>query len=200
MDRPARSQALAASLAFFCLAGCDWFQWRKADEFQETLRCGMTPEQVGELAAEMSVDSFRPIPEPHRYTTHVLNEGATFFEFYFGADGLETVRQGASVGLTTGTAYDPRVNLCTGEVSDDLALTLQGSAALAGGAIFVDGEPYGHLPRVPDYRLTIGLATGPHEIRIEKDGYEPIVIPVDYPIEVESSEIVLPDPDPETPN
>jgi hypothetical protein len=82
----------------------------------------MSPAEVEALARRFEVETFRPIEPPHvpnRYVTHVLDEKLTFFELYFGENGLETVRQGAStgLGLGTGTSYEPRVNLCTGEVS-----------------------------------------------------------------------------------
>lgn len=108
-----------ALLLAFLVAGC---RWGAADAFQEELRCGMPPAEVEALARRFNVDTFRPVEPPHlpnRYVTHVLNEGLTFFEFYFGESGLETVRQGAStgLGLGTGTSYEPRVNLCTGEMT-----------------------------------------------------------------------------------
>ena len=182
----------AGALVLACLIGCS--QWKQADEFQERLRCGMAPGEVAALAEEFGVESFRPISEPHEYTTHVLNKDRTFFEFFIGEDGLETVRQGASVGPTTGTSYEPRVNLCTGELTDDLSLTLKGTEALAGAAILVDGELYGHLSSVPGYQMNIGISTGPHEIRIEKAGYQPIVVPVDYGPETAADELDLPAP------
>lgn len=176
-----------------CLTGCG-SEWDRADEFQRRLRCGMAPAEVASLSEEFGVESFRPISEPHQYTTHVLNQNRTFFEFFIGDDGLETVRQGASVGPTTGTSYEPRVNLCTGEVSDDLSLTIKGAEELAGAAILVDGALYGHLSSGPGYQMNIGISTGPHEIRIVQEGYEPIVIPVDYGPETEADEIDLPAP------
>gem|GEM_PF-3727544 len=175
-----------------CLTGCN--QWKQADEFQERLRCGMAPGEVAALAEEFGVGTFRPISEPHQYTTHVLNQGRTFFEFFIGEDGLETVRQGASVGPTTGTSYEPRVNLCTDEVTDDLSLTLKGSQELAGAAILVDGKLQGRLSGGPGYQMNIGISTGPHEIRIEQAGYQPIVVPVDYGPETADDEIELPAP------
>lgn len=154
----------------------------------------MEPTEVEALAKEMGVETFRPITEPDEYTTHVLNQDRTFFELYFGRDGLETVRQGASVGPTTGTSYEPRVNLCTGEVTDYVELTLKGPKELAGALIFVDGKPHLRLSGGPGYQRNIAIPTGPHEIRIEQEGYEPIVIPVDYALRTEAAEIDLPEP------
>lgn len=182
----------AGALAVALLSGCG--EWEQADEFQQRLRCGMLPAEIAALAEQFGVESFRPAEAPHEYTTHVLNQNGTFFEFFVSEDGLETVRRGASVGPTTGTSYEPRVNLCTGEVTDDLSLTLKGTEELAGAAILVDGERYGHLSSVPDYQMNIGISTGPHEIRIEQEGYQPIIVPVNYGAETVADEIDLPAP------
>lgn len=185
-----------ASLALLlAISAC---RWRAADAFQEELHCGMTTAEVEELARRFDVESFRPIEPPHipnRYVTHVLNEGLTFFEFYFGESGLETVRQGASTAwLSTGTSYKPRMNLCTGEVTGALALAIKGVRELAGADILIDGEWAGNLSRGPSYEANIGLSSGPHQIRIEQEGYEPIVIPVDYGPYIREDQIVLPPP------
>jgi hypothetical protein len=187
------SHALLALVLGVLVTGC---RWDEASAFQEELRCGMSPGEVESLAQRFAVESFRSVDEPNRYVTHVLDEGSTFFEFYFGESGLETVRRGASTGLTTGTSYEPRVNLCTGEITDSLLLRIKGSQDLAGAVILVDGEPRGRLSKGPGYQMSIGLATGPHEIRIQQEGFEPIVIPVDYGPKVEADEIVLPLPEP----
>lgn len=192
MDRPTEMFRWSLLLAAAWLGGCG--PWEEADDFQQRLRCGMEPVEVEAEAEEMGVTSFREIQEPNEITTHVLNQDQTFFEFYFGDKGLETVRQGASVGLTTGTSYDPRINLCTGEMTSSVSLTLKGSATLAGASIFVDGEPYWQLSNVPDYSLNIAVPTGHHEIVIKQEGYEPIIIPVNYDLFAESAEIDLPEP------
>lgn len=175
-----------------CFAGCG--EWKEADDFQGRLRCGMEPKEVEALAMEMGVENFHPVEEPNAYTTHVMLKDRSFFEFYFADDGLETVRQGASVGPTTGTSYEPRFNLCTGEVTDYVELTLIGSKALAGASVFVDGEPHWRLATVPDYRLNIAVTNGTHEIRIDQKGYEPIVLTVHYEIGTETAELDLPEP------
>lgn len=137
------SLVLVALVLGVLVTGC---RWDEAGAFEEELRCGMSPGEVEALAERFAVESFRPVDEPNRYVTHVLNEGSTFFEFYFGDSGLETVRRGASTGLTTGTSYEPRANLCTGEITDSLVLRIKGSQDLAGAEIFVDGES--RLPEV----------------------------------------------------
>ncbi len=75
-----------------------------------------------------------------------------------------------------------------------MALTLRGSKELAGASVFVDGEPKWQLSSVPDYDLNIAIPTGPREIRIEQEGYEPIIVPVDYELLTEAAEIDLPEP------
>ena len=192
MVRRTELHHFVAMLALVCLVGCG--EWEAADELQQRLRCGMTPAEVDTVAEGLGAESFRPIEEPNEYTTHVLNQKRTFFEFYFGDDGLETVRQGASVGWTTGTSYEPRVNLCTGEVTDHVVLTLKGPQELAGAEIFVDGQPRLRLSSGPGYQRNIALSTGPHEILIAKEGYEPIVLHVEYGPETDTAEITLPAP------
>ena len=98
------------------------------------------------------------------------------------------------MGPTTGTMYEPRVNLCTGEMTGSLALTIKGSTKLAGATVFVDGKPTWRLSNTPDYSLTMGISTGPHEIRVEKDGFEPIEIAVDFELRTKNAEIDLPEP------
>jgi hypothetical protein len=187
---------LGLGLLLLQAGGC---RWRAADDFQAALRCGMTPTEVASLGGQFGVASFRPVEEPHRpdhFVTHVLNKGSTFFEFHFDANGLRTVRQGRSVGLTTGTSYEPRVNLCTGQITGSVSLGLEGPPEWAGAEIRVDGERLGLLPKMPGYRMSIGVSSGPHELHILKQGYEPIAIPLDYSPHVQHDEIVLPPPVP----
>jgi hypothetical protein len=59
------------------------------------------------IAEDLGAKSFRALAKPHEFTTHVLSHSSTFFEFYFGAEGLRAVI--VAMGFTTlATATAPR--------------------------------------------------------------------------------------------
>lgn len=172
------------------LSGC---RWEEADRFAGDLRCGMSPDEVRALAERYGTESFRPAEEPDGYVTHVLNEKSTFFELYFSRSGLETVRQGTHRGLTRGE-YSPRLNLCTGEQTRSVEVTLRAPQPWAGATVHVDGKEVATLS--PQAYRTILVPNGRHEIRIHKNGYKDVVIPVIYEIEATKEEITIPKPEP----
>lgn len=97
------------------------------------------------------------------------------FWFEFGDRGLATVQEGKYFGVT-GLRLSVREQLCTGVRTADVTVRVTAPSELAGARMLIDGTQRLGLSNGPQVQATVGgLPSGTHVIRIEKDGYDPIV-------------------------
>lgn len=142
-------------------------KWRGTDDFVAHLRCGMSEEDVTELAASY------PGLHIRRTESSQLGEMAAFkkntrISLEFGDSGL--VRTGVSWndGILS-AKYASMINLCTGTRS--IWLVIHTPNELRAAVIFVNDKEVSKI--TASAVSTIDFPVGTHKIRVEKCGYEP---------------------------
>ena len=168
--------------------GC---RWAGVNSLAQQLRCGLSVEEVRRLAEGSGAKSFRAIERPNQYVTHVLDKGMTFIEFSFDPSGLKTFRVGHSRPFTTTTTYEARVNLCTGERTGYVSLTVKVPKEYGGGTIYVDGREYGFVGGPPGYQFNIAVPWGEHRLSVVKTGQPELLTTVSYPSETRQATLEL---------
>jgi hypothetical protein len=163
-------------MSLICLSACGW---NGADEFQQQLRCGMSPDEVKAIASKHGATDFRAVASAP-LVTHVVSHNRTFFWLRFGDSGLDFVRRGRQTGLT-GSEMQPAVNLCTGEKQGSLLLTIRGTAAMTDAHVVIDSRDVGRLSGGPDYRADVYVSSGQHEIALVKDARTVTKVTKSYP-------------------
>lgn len=88
-------------------------EWAAADKFYSELHCGLSPSEVGELAARYEAKEIGcPAPREYQPNECFVSHGPTFFNFRFNSDqNLVAVARGRFHGLT-GLRLSDEVNLC----------------------------------------------------------------------------------------
>jgi hypothetical protein len=175
----ATSASILFGLTVFLAVGCHHY-WGNADRFQAKLRCGMTAQQIRELAREYGSEEFRESGQLWSDApTHYVRENSTSFMFWLQNDKLHWFSQGRYFGIT-GLRVSLRTNVCTHERTGYPMIHVNAPAGLRGGSIYLDGAEFGELSagkrRVASASIGVPiLKFGSHELRLVKRGFEPIV-------------------------
>lgn len=127
------------------------------------LRCGMSSGQVQALT---HLELIQVVSRRDLGTHTIQGERADLF-LGFEEDRLVTTTSEVPTGLK-GVWRTPKKNLCTGEIefllSVEWVFGLQGADVYLDDQLVVENASSGIIVKVPG---------GRHELRIEKDGYEP---------------------------
>lgn len=164
------SAGAIASIVLLILAssatGCGaWPTW--ARELSGKLKCGMTLEEVSDLAAEQGFELKSPL-DPWLGQKNVRKDHSALWLRFNEESHLEWVTLSKMDGWRImATRLSPRRNLCTGELT--YQVRLDWTVELEGAAVYLDGQ------EVQPEAGKITVSAGQHEVRIEKPGYEPIV-------------------------
>ena len=141
------------------------------EDLTKDLRCGMTLEKVEDLAGERETIPLERIYFADRdaeESFYVDGEWADI-ELLFAKGSLVSYQRTFIDGFKSIQA-SPLVNLCTGELRYGIQLNYP--STLDGSKVYVNGQ-------LQDSRTEIFLEVGKHEIRIEKDGYVPVIRELD---------------------
>lgn len=146
--------------------GCGaWPTW--ARELSGQLECGMTPEEVSDLAAEQGFELRSPL-DPWLGQKNVRKDHSALWLRFNEDSRLEWITLSTMDGWRImATRLSPRRNLCTGELT--YRVRLLWTVGLEGAAVYLDGE------EVQPESGYLSVTAGEHELRIEKAGYEPII-------------------------
>lgn len=106
-----------------------------------------------------------------RLKAHHISRGQGDLWLYLNAAGLESIAVSRTDGWRVlSTKLSPLRNLCTGEILFLLRLSL--AEDLEGAEVFLDGRKIQKGDWLGPF---IEVSAGEHELRVEKEGYEPIV-------------------------
>ena len=101
---------VATGFLVLLLTGC--FEWPNAEKFRGSLRCGMSREEVANLAREFDANDIRcPEPLANAPDRCAIVSRRTFFELVFTEKGLTAVVRGRYTGLY-GLEFDKEERLC----------------------------------------------------------------------------------------
>jgi hypothetical protein len=140
----------------------------------------MSSKTVKTIAQKYGCSTFRLIPTTQDGRDHALDQGSTVFWFWFSSDKLVSVQEGKTVAAT-GLKTSVMQNLCTGQRTADVSLEIIAPDELAGASVYIDDIKRLGLSNGPIVMEVIdGLKSGKHLVRIEKDGYRPVVTGYDY--------------------
>lgn len=156
------------SLLISCAASGASPRW--VERLEGRLACGMSLTDIRELTDAEIVEAARP------WGTHFINRGRSDLWLQVTEEGLQSIQVSTIDGWKImSTRSSPQKNLCTGDLT--FFLRINWTYELQGAQVYLDGRRVqaadwaGPLLRVP---------VGGHELRIEKDGYEPIVKALDF--------------------
>lgn len=154
--------------------GCSSSGLKWAESLGTQLECGMPTSEISELA----VPSARLDPYEHAWLgDHKLQKGRTTLWITTSSAGLEAYRIATDeLRKLKSVRLSMRRNVCTGETT--IAVHLLTRRELVGAEVFVDGVLAGQVDGLMSTRLEI--PPGTHEIRLEKEGYPPLVRVVSY--------------------
>lgn len=170
MKIPAAAGLLAAGV-LSCASG-SWPQW--TEELISSLDCGMTVSEVRFLARQdlepVTSVAFRGV-----YGTHTIDKGHVSVWLHFDEGHLQAVSRWRPQARKLKSTYiSPKRNLCTGELS--FFVRLFRPAALAAPTVYLDDQKVDGFPWARPYEVS----AGGHELRVEEEGYEPIVKQVHF--------------------
>jgi hypothetical protein len=140
----------------------------------------MSADEVRIVAHRYGCSTFRAIERTQNGGDHALNQSSTVFWFWFSSNRLVSYQEGRYAG-TTDLRMAVVQDLCTHQRSADVTLSIVAPIELAGAAVYVDRTRMLGLSYGPTVMETIGgLKSGRHQIRIEKQGYAPVVSEYTY--------------------
>lgn len=163
-----RSKSHACAFALVILSSCAsterWPRW--ADDVASHLRCGMTLNEI-QAATDKGIVS---LAGPHPWLgMYRISAGSTELWFQLKNGGLESIVLCTPDSLKT-VRMSPRRDLCTGRLEFLVAVELP--EELRGARIHLDGAEITHTN---DTQVDLTVTVGDHELRIEQEGYMPIV-------------------------
>ncbi len=142
-----------------------WPGW--ARQFAAELECGMSLEEIRELADE-EIQTLEAGAHPWLGRYYVRKRNADVWLRFNEQSRLQWVTLSRMDGWKVmATRQSPQRNLCTGELT--YQIRLDWTVELEGAAVFLDDQ------EVQPDRGKITVSAGQHDVRIEKAGYEPIV-------------------------
>lgn len=160
--------------------------WRHAEAFRSALECGQNVEQVAELASVYGADDLSTIDDGGAsQATHVVTrKEESFFLWFDSQEGLLEFQQGRYTGLKELT-LSVRRNLCTGAEYGSPHLEVHAPPEFRDAVATLDGERLSAIwtdsPWPATFEVGLDRLTyGPHTIRLEKDGREPIATGFEY--------------------
>ena len=149
-----------------CAARGRWPGW--STELVDRLECGMTIDDIQRLTRReiMSPGSARPFLGSH-YISNALGS----VDIWLGSEQgrLRHVTLSKVDSLKT-TRLSPRRDLCTGELS--FLLRIRWTQDFAGSDVYLDKQK---IRRGGHDTPVLEVPAGDHELRVEKEGYEPII-------------------------
>jgi hypothetical protein len=128
------------------------------------LQCGMSLPDVQNLTAHTIKPSAMP-----ELGTHQVDGKRSDLWLGFRNGGLVSVISGTIDGLTS-IRLSPKRNLCTRELT--FFLSIEWVVPLQGADVFLDGKV---VEENTSSGLILEVSSGDHELRVVKEGYEPIV-------------------------
>lgn len=166
----ARSVLLLVLLLVACAATNRWPSW--ADRLAQQLDCGMDLRTIEGLASREVV----PWTTLGRLRTAFISKGNTDLVLYLDDKGLAAIAVSkVDTPRVMSTRLTPLKCLCTGELMFLLRLTW--TEELEHASIYLDGQNVAEEDWLGPY---LGISAGRHELRLEKEGYEPIVKQLDF--------------------
>jgi hypothetical protein len=171
-----RMRGFVSLAAMTCLAmsqaGPRWPTW--AEELTAQLKCGMSLEEVDRITdkAIVTLDG----PAHPWFGKYLVRGGHTFSkDLHLILDAAGKLQ---SVFLTIrpdgwrlmATRSSPRRNLCTGELT--FAFRIDWTSELQGAQVYLDGRKVAESDWVDQFLL---VPVGKHDLRFEKQGFEPII-------------------------
>lgn len=144
--------------------------WERADEFVAQLRCGLSLQEVVELAEQYRSIKVLEHDEPG-WANHLVRRKNTTISLFVGREGLELVSRSDVTGMQR-VRVTPRRNLCTGEATIELSIIAPKS--FEGAGVFLDGDKLGAIP--PSLLTTIRVPLGEHEVGVQSPGGASAVI------------------------
>lgn len=156
--------SLPLVLAVACASSAREARW--AHDLESELACGLSEEQVEELAGA----ELERLEARGRFGSHVLRRGGTNVWLEFNEDGLASVLTAKPRALKR-MRISLRKDVCTGE---ELQLArLFFPAAFGGASVSLDGLGIGRLPleeRPFDFEMVVGT----HELLVEPQAQPPV--------------------------
>jgi hypothetical protein len=152
----------------------------------------MTATKVDEAAKQVG---FPPLRRGERQGEYFIRKGSMIIVLGFEGDRLLTFQERKAYGLE-GLKLFPRENLCSHEMTGFATLKIRAPAALAGAAIWLDGNRELDLPPAErsssEVRRSVGsVPSGRHELKIQKGGFQPVVRRFETSVDQEDAEVVV---------
>jgi hypothetical protein len=116
MSLPYCQMLVGRALLFLVVVfmGCEK-EWDQAAAFREQLRCGMTPDDVGDLARRLGAEDVGcPTPPAYGRAFCFVGHGKTTFALRFYDDKLIMAIRGRRFGLK-GLTHSPEEMVCSDE-------------------------------------------------------------------------------------
>lgn len=160
--------ALLVSFLISCTASSASPRW--VEKLEEQLACGMSLREIRALTDADIVEAARP------WGTHFIRRRLSDLWLQVTEQGLESIQESRIDGWRImSTRSSPQKNLCTGGLTFFVRIVwtyeLQGAQVYLDGGRVQPADWAGPLLKVP---------AGRHELRIEKDGHEPIIKALDF--------------------
>lgn len=129
------------------------------------LECGMSLAEIDDLTDR----EIQPVQAKEKLGTHRIDGKRADVWLGFEEGGLVTVTSGYIDGITS-VHRTPKRNLCTGELT--YSFSLEWISPLEGADVFWNNQL---VERAAKSGLIFDVHGGDHELRVERDGYKPIV-------------------------
>ena len=153
-----------AGLALLLLTmTCGTAGW--VDDLLPRLRCGMALSEIRDLTAR----EIKPTRTQPWLGSYWIDGKRSDVWLEFDEGGLVSAISGTIDGLTS-VRLSPKKNLCTGELYFRLRIVLL-TRELLGAEVYLDDRRLGQLE---DIQTDFELSAGAHELRIQKEGFEPL--------------------------
>ena len=166
----ARCVLLPMLLMVACAATNRWPNW--AERFAQQLECGMDSETIESLTSR-NVVTWTSLG---RLQTAFISRGNTDLELYFDDEGLAAIAiSKVDAPKVMSTRLTPLRDLCTGELVFLLRLTW--TEDLEDAIIYLNGKRVKEEDWLGPF---LGITAGQHELRVEKEGYKPIMRHLDF--------------------
>lgn len=158
--------ALIGLLGSFSCGAAGWPRW--TEQLVSKLQCGMSPAALEEQTGFELV----PSAAMAELGTHVIRGRRADVWLRFEGGRLQSYLLTKPHGFK-GVYLTPRTDLCSGHLSFLLRVTR--TAQLEGARVYLDGELIDAFP----WGAHFEVRGGRRELRIEKDGFEPIIKQLD---------------------
>lgn len=156
---------LLAATACAWNSSASWPKW--ARELAGELHCGMSLEEVKSVTSK-DFATLEAGPHPWLGQHYVTKRNTDLWLRFNDRQRLEWVTLSRIDGWKImATRLSPRQNLCTDELT--FQIRLDWTVDLEGATVYLDGQ------QVRPDGGKLAVSAGNHELRIEKNGYEPVI-------------------------